>query len=83
MCDISLFLKNTLSVAQRVRKNSLKNIFYFAKQNRGRNKPLPITTQTQLKQQIFFTSRAASFMSKRQSLKVTSVNITGDGFDMI
>ena len=54
--------------------------FGISKQNRGKNKPLPNTTQTQLKQKIFFASRAISFMSKCQSLKVTSVIVTEDGF---
>jgi hypothetical protein len=41
----------------------------------NKSQPLPITTQTQLKQTIVVTSRAAtSYMSNRKSALVTSVN---------
>jgi hypothetical protein len=73
MCEIRLFLKHTLPDATRVEEKPLQN-FEIAKQNRGENMPLSITTHTQLKQKIGFTSRATSFMSTRQGCKVTSIN---------
>jgi len=54
MCDISLFLKHTLPVATRYEGWSWQ-YFDIAKHNRSKNKPLTITTQTQLQQKRVFT----------------------------
>ena len=74
-----LIPKACLACCNEGTKKSLENILIL--QNRtGKNKPLPITTQTQLKQKIVFTSHATSFTSNHQSLQVTSVNFAGGGF---
>ena len=79
MFDVSLFLKYILPVATRARKKSCK-YFDVVKQNRGKNNPLAIRTQTHLEQKRVFTSGATNFMSNHQSLQVTSVNNAKDRF---
>ena len=67
----------TLPVATRLRRNVLR-ILILQKENRGKKKPLYITTQTQQKQKKVFTSHATSCMSNRQCIPVTNVNSRGD-----
>ena len=52
-----LILKSYLAFCNKGTKKCLEN-FDITKQERGKNKPLPITTTTQLKQKIVFTPRA-------------------------
>ena len=75
-----LILEAYLACCNGSAKKFFENILILQKHNRDKNKLLSITTQTQLKQKIVFTSRATSFMSNRKSLHVTSVNCRGYGF---
>lgn len=55
--------------------------FYIAKRNRGQKQAISHDNTNSVEtKDIFFTSRATSFMTKRQSLKTTGVNITEDVF---
>jgi hypothetical protein len=75
-----IFLKHILPVAARLGSEKTLENFGIVKQSRSKNHPLRITTQTQLKQTIVVTSRAAtSSMSNRKSALVNSVNTIGRG----
>jgi hypothetical protein len=68
-----LILKAYLACCSEGTKKSLENILILQNKTEAKNKPLSITTPTQLKKKLYIYN----FMSNRHSFLVTSVNIAG------
>lgn len=79
MCVTTLLLEHILLAASTVRNEQLRK-FWYCKTKQRQKPSTSIRIQTQLKQTIVVTSRAAtSFMSNRKSALVASVNSMGGG----